>query len=122
MADLNIYFDGVAIPAPTKFNVTGSDLSKDSYRDELAEVHFKILRKDVRKLEFGWDNISSSDASFILNLRTPQFISISYPNDPITNRRNEVTVYTGDWSCDIDYVYDNAKSLYKSLSFNAIGK
>lgn len=119
MEDGKFYINGVEIPTPSSFKVSFSDFSKNAYRDSNGISHYTLLRKNTRKAYLEWRVLNDDDMKILLDALDDQWFTFSYPKDPKTKRRHEMTVYTGDRNVQL---YSLAKNLdvWTEVSFNLI--
>ena len=107
--------DGVAIPAPSKYDWKLSDVSDaDAGRTEDGKMHKLRITQKVH-LELEWQNIRESVASTILSAFNPEYISVQYYD-----------YRTGDFQTKQFYVGDRQVTTYSrrlglsTVSFNII--
>lgn len=111
-----IEIDGVEIPAPSEYLVGIMDLSKAERNARGDMIMERIATK--RKLELAWKHLSKEKLNRVLNLVSPVFFQVEYP-DPQDNSRKAGTFYCGDrFVGAIDYI--NGQIRWKDIKFNLI--
>ena len=107
---------GVTVPCPSSYQYKLSDVSAaDAGRTEDAKMHKMRIAQKVH-LELEWQNITTADASTILNAFNPEYIQVNYL-DPKANGYVTKTFYVGDRSVP---AYNTALGLWTNVAFNII--
>lgn len=108
----------VAMPNPSKLHYARQDVSHgDSGRDDTGKMFKGLVTRKV-KLELGWNAISPSDASTILNAVEHEYFYVRY-FDPLDNAYVVKEMYTGDRTAPVKMWTTNNK-IYETLSFDVI--
>lgn len=111
-----LIIDGVAIPAPTKYDLSYMDIDKSGRTSAGLMVRDRIGTK--RKLELDWGLLSSSDTSKILNAVKPPFVEVEF-YDLETDTTVTGTFYAGDRKTSM-ILFRNGVPTTKGLAFNLI--
>lgn len=107
---------GLAMPAPSEFDVSIMDLSKAERNANGRMIIERIATK--RKLNFSYAFVTESDASFILKQIAATSYTVTYL-DPQTGFFKSGSFYCGDRSLGmLDYIDEIPR--YKDLKFNLI--
>lgn len=107
--------DGVAIPAPSKYDWKLSDVSAaDAGRTEDAKMHKMRIAQKVH-LELEWQNVSDAVARAVLTAFQPEYITVYY-YDYKDMTYNSKRFYVGDRSVTS---YNRVKGI-STISFNII--
>lgn len=108
--------DGKPVKCPSSFKWSINDISQsDAGRTEDTVMDKKRIGQCV-KLEFEWQNISTSDASDILTKFNPEYVNICYL-DPMKGTYVTSEFYMGDRSAPL---YNSRKGIWSNVAFNAI--
>lgn len=111
-----IKINGVAIPAPTDFQVGIQDLSK-AERNARGKMIIERIATKI-KLEFEWEYLTKAEYQQILNLVSPVFFKVEYP-DPKTGTQQTKIFYAGDRLIGgLDY--SKGQMRWKNCKFNVI--
>lgn len=110
--------NGVAIAAPSAYEVTIQDLDGESNRNASGNmIRDRIAVK--RKINLEWPPLSQVEISTLLNAVSSVFFTVTFP-DPqqgmITN-----TMYVGDRTAPA-YQYKNGEVKWSGLKMNFIEK
>lgn len=106
--------NGVALPTPTDFQVTISDLTKNDRNAAGTMIIERIATK--QKLSLSYAYLSASDLSTILNAISPVFYNVTYL-DPMTNAYVTSSFCTSDRNMGmIDFVGGIPR--YRDLKFD----
>lgn len=84
---------GTVIPAPTTYNVTIQDILKSDRNAAGTMISERIATK--RQISAGWQYLSGTDYSTILNAVDPVFLSVTY-FDPKANTTQTGTFQVSD--------------------------
>lgn len=108
---------GVTVPCPSSYEWKESDVSdSDAGRTEDAKMHKMMIAKKVH-LELSWQNVTTADASTILQAFTAsEYFNVTYL-DPKANDYLTKKFYVGDRSVPS---YNVRQGLWKNVSFNVI--
>ena len=108
--------DGATIPVPSKYEFILSDVSaSDAGRTEDTEMH-KMLLGTLVKLNLGWNYISLSDVSTLLNAFANEYFTVEYWDMKENNWRTS-TFYVGDKTAPL---YSTVIQVVESITFNLI--
>ncbi len=88
-----IKVNGTAIPTPTEYRPGIMDISKAERNARGDMVIDRITTK--RKLELSWNYLSQEQLSHLLQLVSPVFVTVEYP-DAQEGAMRTGTFYTGD--------------------------
>ena len=111
-----IKINGVAIPAPTDFQVGIQDLSKAERNARGTMIIERIATKI--KIEFEWIYLTKAEYQQLLNLVSPVFFTVEYP-DPRTGSQRTGTFYVGDRTIGgLDF--SKGEMRWKDCKFNVI--
>ena len=104
------------IPCPSTYEWKLSDVSSaDAGRTEDGKMHKERIAQKIH-IELSWQNITTSDASIILNAFNPEYINVNYL-DPKANAYQTKTFYVGDRSAPS---YNTRLGIWSNVSFNII--
>ena len=107
---------GAAISTPSSFSVSVNDLSKAERNANGTMIIERIATK--RKLELGWNYLSSADLATLFAAVSGVSFTVVYP-DPQTGAARSGTFYSGDRSAGmIDY--QGGVPRYKDVKFNMV--
>lgn len=108
--------DGEAVPCPSAYEFKLSDVSAaDAGRTEDGLMHKMRIAQKVH-IELKWQNITTRDASVILEAFQPEYVSVIYL-DPRTAQYETKTFYVGDRSAPS---YNVALGIWSNVAFNII--
>lgn len=108
--------DGVAVACPSKFTWKLQDISdSDAGRTEDGVMHKKRIGQAV-KIELAWSNLTTEEASVILNAFNPEYITVEYI-DPKAGDFVSKVFYVGDRSSPI---YSTYLGVWTEVAFNII--
>ena len=89
-----LQINGVALLAPKSFKFSVMDLDGKTERTASGKMkRDRIATK--RKLELEWGHLSDAEISSILNMVSPVFFQVTYP-DALTGNQQTRTFYVGD--------------------------
>lgn len=104
------------IPCPSTYKWNLQDISAaDAGRTEDTTMHKNRLGQCV-KIELEWRNMTTAQASTILNAFNAEYISINYL-DPKEGGYRTTTFYVGDRSAPL---YNSRRGLWENIAFNII--
>lgn len=108
--------DGKAVKCPSSYQWKLQDISdSDAGRTEDTNMHKNRIGQCV-KLELQWQNISTEEASDILQKFNPEYITICYL-DAMQGKYVTSEFYVGDRSAPM---YNCRKGLWSNIAFNVI--
>lgn len=108
--------DGAAVKCPSSYLYKLEDVSaSDAGRTEDTVMHKKRIGQVVG-LELSWWNITTADASAILNAFNPEYITVAYL-DLMQGAYATAVFYVGNRSAPM---YNAEKGLWQNVSFNLI--
>ena len=91
---ITAYYNGswVKLPTPSEYNPTYTHV-EDSYRDVNGKLHRDIKRKNLAKVECGWNALDNTEISLLQSLYSLNNFNLRYTD----NFGNRVTkkVYAG---------------------------
>ena len=108
--------DGAAVKCPSGYQWKLQDISdSDAGRTEDTVMDKKRIGQCV-KLELEWQNITTAEASKILQQFNPEYITVCYL-DAMQGKYVTSEFYVGDRSAPM---YNCRKGLWSNISFNII--
>lgn len=116
-----LYIDGVAMPCPTKYEPTFSDLdSDDTSRNENGILIRNRIRQGVLKIGVGYI-VSGATVATILSAIKPAKVSVRYIN-PETYSYQTADMYVSDRSCAMRRCLpgDELSETYWEVSFDLV--
>lgn len=89
-----VYYNGswVKLPTPSEYNPTYTHI-EDSYRDIQGKLHREIKRKNLAKIECGWNALDDTQIALLQNLYTLNSLQVRF-TDNLGNRVTK-TMYCG---------------------------
>lgn len=106
----------VTVPVPSVYQWALQDVSdSEAGRTEDTLMHKNRVAQKV-KIELQWQNLSTADASTILNAFNSEYLSIEYL-DPKSNAFLTKIFYVGDRSAPL---YNATMNVWSNISFNII--
>ena len=89
-----VYYNGswVKLPTPSEYSPTYTHI-EDSYRDIQGKLHREIKRKNLAKIECGWNALNDTQLSLLQNLYTLNSLQVRF-TDNLGNRVTK-TMYCG---------------------------
>lgn len=83
-----VYYKGswVKIPTPSEYNPTYTHI-ENSYRDVKGKLHRDIIRKDLAKIECGWNALEFDEVALLQNLYSENSLPVRFTD----NKGNRVT-------------------------------
>lgn len=117
-----LMIDGVAMPTPSKFNITLNDLdSEETGRSIDGNLHRDVIGTNFRTIELEWSYLSRSDLKKLLNAVSKVNFEVIY-YDPIQDARIKKTMYAGNRKVDMyNYVIgEDGKPLWTNIGFSLI--
>jgi hypothetical protein len=108
-----IYINGVAMPAPTSYDVKLADIdSSNSGRGETGYLTRERLRADVASINVGWENITTNELNTIMNaIKNPEF-SVRFFKG---GEYKDADMYAGDRALELTFPVEGDERW--SLSF-----
>lgn len=105
------------IPCPSSYQWKESDVSdSDAGRTEDAKMHKMMIAKKIH-LELAWQNVTTAEASTVLQAFTAsEYFTVNYL-DPKANGYLTKTFYVGDRSVPS---YNVLLGIWSNVSFNII--
>jgi len=94
-AKLNGTWHHLPTPAPENYNPTYTHLER-SYRDANGKLHRDIKRKNLAKVECGWNSLDGDTTAFLQSLYDYESFELKFTDKK--NRRVIKTVYAGPLS------------------------
>lgn len=94
---ITVYYNGawVKLPTPSSYNPTYTHI-EDSYRDVNGKLHREIKRKNLAKIECGWNALDNTQIALLQNLYTLNSMQVRF-TDNFGNRVTK-TMYCGPLS------------------------
>ena len=91
---ITVYINGswVKLPTPSQYNPTYTHI-ENSYRDVKGKLHRDILRKNLAKIECGWNALDNEQVAFLQSLYTLESFLTRF-TDNLGNRVTK-TMYCG---------------------------
>ncbi len=111
-----IAIDGVTIPVPSSFSVGLMDISKAERNARGDMIIERVATK--RKLELSWLHLSGDELRQVLQLVSPVFFSVSFP-DPQDGTTRTGTFYSGDRSVGA-MDYRDGQVRWRDIKFNLV--
>ena len=89
-----VYYNGewVKLPTPSEYNPSYTHI-ENSYRDVNGVLHREIKRKNLAKIECGWNALNDTQIALLQNLYTLNSLSVRF-TDNLGNRVTK-TMYCG---------------------------
>lgn len=116
-----VSINGTALPKPTKYEVTMSDLdSSDSTRNEEGVLTRNRIRQGVTKVNLGF-LVRGADAAAMMALIEPAQVTATVV-DPRSSTKRSIQAYVSDRSCIMKvYLPDmSPEEILWEVSFNLI--
>ena len=108
--------DGQYVRSPSVYQYNLKDVSSsDAGRTEDALMHKNRIAQKVT-LSLAWNNISTTDASEIMNAFNPEYVTVSYL-DLLAGGYVTKRFYVGDRAAPM---YNGKLGLWSNVSFNLI--
>jgi len=106
------------IPCPSSYEWSLQDISASTAgRTEDTVMHKERIGQAV-KIQLSWNNITTAQASTILNAFNPEYIGVKYLDPKLGGyTASEITFYVGDRSAPM---YNSKMGLWSNVSFNII--
>ena len=91
---ITVYINGswVKIPTPSEYNPSYTHI-ENSYRDIKGNLHREIIRKNLAKIECGWNALDDSQIALLQTLYFQNSLPVRY-TDNYGNRVTK-TMYCG---------------------------
>ena len=89
-----VYYNGewVKLPTPSEYNPSYTHV-ENSYRDVNGKLHRDIKRKNLAKIECGWNALDDTEVALLQNLYTLNSLQVRF-TDNLGNRVTK-TMYCG---------------------------
>lgn len=83
-----VYYNGawVKLPTPSEYNPTYTHI-ENSYRDVKGKLHRDIIRKDLAKIECGWNALEFEEVKLLQELYSLNNLQVRFTD----NKGNRVT-------------------------------
>ena len=113
--------NGVAMPTPSKFNITLNDLdSEETGRSIDGNLHRDVIGTNFRTIDLEWKTMGRSDLSRLLNAVSNVNFTVTY-YDPIEDAMISKLMYAGNRKVDMyNYVIDNGQPVWLNISVSLI--
>lgn len=94
---ITAYYNGswVKLPTPSEYNASYTHI-ENSYRDVKGKLHRDIIRKNLAKIECGWNALDNEQIALLQNLYTLNNLQVRF-TDNFGNRVTK-TMYCGPLS------------------------
>jgi len=91
---ITVYYgnEWVKLPTPSEYNPSYTHI-EDSYRDVNGKLHREIKRKNLAKIECGWNALNDTQIALLQNLYTVNSLQVRF-TDNLGNRVTK-TMYCG---------------------------
>ena len=119
--DHMLTINGVAIPSPSKFNITYNDLdSEETGRSLDGNLHRDVIGTNFRTIDLEWKTMERGALRKLLKALSNKTFSVTY-YDPIEDAKVTKTMYAGNRKVDMyNYIIDNGKPLWLDISVSLI--
>ena len=119
--DHMLTINGVAIPSPSKFNITYNDLdSEETGRSLDGSLHRDVIGTNFRTIDLEWKTMERGALKKLLKALSNKTFSVTY-YDPIEDAKVTKTMYAGNRKVDMyNYIIDNGKPLWLDISVSLI--
>lgn len=116
-----LVIDGVAMPTPSKFNITLNDLdSTETGRSIDGNLHRDVIGTNFRTIDLEWKAMTRSDLQKLLSAVSKTTFTVTY-YDPIQDAKISKTMYAGNRKIDMyNYIIDNGKPLWVNIGVSLI--
>lgn len=116
-----LMINGIAIPSPSKFNITYNDLdTEETGRSMDGNLHRDVIGTNFRTIDLEWRTMEREDLKKLLKALSNKTFSVVY-YDPIHDAKITKTMYAGNRKVDMyNYVIDNGKPLWLDISVSLI--
>ena len=113
--------NGVAMPTPSKFNITLNDLdSEETGRSIDGNLHRDVIGTNFRTIDLEWKTMGRSDLRRLLNAVSNVNFTVTY-YDPIEDAMISKLMYAGNRKVDMyNYVIDNGQPVWLNISVSLI--
>lgn len=113
--------NGVAMPAPSKFNITLNDLdSEETGRSIDGNLHRDVIGTNFRTIDLEWKHMKRDDLKRLLNAVSNANFNVSY-YDPIEDAIVSKVMYAGNRKVDMyNYVLDNGQPVWLNIGVSLI--
>lgn len=122
MAKNLLSINGVAIPTPSKFNITYNDLdSEETGRSLDGNLHRDVIGTNFRTIDLEWKTMERDDLRKLLNALSKKTFPVTY-YDPIKDTMVTKTMYAGNRKVDMyNYVLgENGGPIWLDISVSLI--
>lgn len=93
-----IFLNGVAMPAPTSYDVSLADIqAANSGRNDNGIMTMDVIRTDVATINVGWEMLTTAELELITNGIKPAEITVKY----YYGGYKTATMYKGDRKIDL---------------------
>ena len=118
--------DAIDLPTPSELKVTLQDIDSSTTtrnaKGYMLRDRVRGADKAVRKLECTWKGMEMGDASYLMQIVSPMFFQLTYP-DTYTGTMRTGEFYVGDRSCAFMRVdKDGGNALMSTVTINFIEK
>lgn len=119
--DHMLTIDGIAMPAPSKFNITYNDLdSEETGRSLDGNLHRDVIGTNFRTIDLEWKTMERGALKRLLNALSKKTFQVTY-YDPIEDAKVTKTMYAGNRKVDMyNYIIDNGKPLWLDIGVSLI--
>ncbi len=85
---ITVYLNGswVKLPTPSEYAPTYTHI-ENSYRDTKGKLHRDIIRKDLAKIECGWNALDNTEVALLQSLYSLNSLTVRFTD----NKGNRVT-------------------------------
>ena len=114
--------NGVAMPTPSKFNITLNDLdSEETGRSIDGNLHRDVIGTNFRTIDLEWKHMKRDDLSRLLNAVSNVNFTVTY-YDPIEDAMISKLMYAGNRKVDMyNYVLgENGQPIWLNISVSLI--
>ena len=113
--------NGVAMPTPSKFNITLNDLdSEETGRSIDGNLHRDVIGTNFRTIDLEWKHMKRDDLRRLLNAVSNVNFNVSY-YDPIEDAIISKVMYAGNRKVDMyNYVLDNGQPVWLNIGVSLI--
>ena len=113
--------NGVAMPTPSKFNITLNDLdSEETGRSIDGNLHRDVIGTNFRTIDLEWKHMQRDDLRRLLKAVSNVNFNVSY-YDPIEDAIVSKVMYAGNRKVDMyNYVLDNGQPIWLNIGVSLI--
>ena len=110
-----LYLNGVAVPTPTKYDVSLADIqAANSGRNDAGVMSMEVVRKDVATINAAWEALTTEELETISTAISTDAIPVRF----FYGEYKEATMYKGDRKVDLKCQCDDGPRW--SMSFSLI--